>query len=352
MLHLPAPKPAAGQRRWSPLACLIVAVSIAGCRHEGAAPPAETLPVVAVRVQTVQPQQHLAVEEVVGTVRARLRATVEAKVSGRVEQLLVKQGQSVSAGELLAQLDAREMQARLDSARAVREQAEAELKRARSLLDNAALSRAEFDAVQARQRVAEAMVKEMETMLGYARVTAPFAAVVTRKLADVGDLAAPGKALLELEDPSALRLEADVPEALIGRVRLGDKLAAHVATSSAALEGVVSEIAPAADPASRTFLVKLDLPTTTALRSGQFARVAVPVGEISSLRVAASAVVQRGQMELVFVETNRIAQLRLVKTGKRVSGEVELVSGVEAGERVVTEGAAQLRDGQPVEIRP
>ena len=168
MLRMFIPRAAAFQRRWLPLVPLLAAVSIAGCRRESASPPAESLPVVAVRVQIIQPQRHLAVEEVVGTVRARLRATVEAKVSGRIEQMLVKQGQSVSAGELLTQLDAREMQARLDSARAVREQAEAELKRARSLLDNAATSRAEFDAVQARQRVAEAMVKEMETMLGRA----------------------------------------------------------------------------------------------------------------------------------------------------------------------------------------
>jgi RND family efflux transporter MFP subunit len=226
------------------------------------------------------------------------------------------------------------------------------LRRARSLLDEAAISRAEFDAVQARQRVSEALVKEAETMLGYAQVTAPFAAVVTRKLADVGDLAAPGRPLVELEDPSALRLEADVPEALIGSVRLGDKLPVRGAAVGAGLEGVVSEIAPAADAASRTFVVKLDLPSATTMRSGQFARVAVPVGETSALRVATNAVVQRGQMELVFVETNRVAQLRLVKTGKRVGGEVELVSGVEAGERVVTEGVAQLRDGQPLEIRP
>jgi RND family efflux transporter MFP subunit len=351
MLHMSTPRTTGLPRRWFLLLPLFAAVSIAGCRREGGSAATESLPAMAVRVQAVQPQRHLATEEVVGTVRATLRATVEAKVSGRVEQMLVKQGQSISAGELIAQLDAREMQARLDSARAVREQVEAELKRARSLLDNAAISRAEFDAAQARQRVGEAVVKEMETMLGYARVTAPFAAVVTRKLADVGDLAVPGKPLVELEDPSALRLEADVPEALIARLRLGDKLAVHVTAPGAGLEGVVSEIAPDADAASRTFLVKLDLPQAATLRSGQFARVSVPVGETSALRVAASAVVQRGQMELVFVETNRVAQLRLVKTGKRMGGEVELVSGVEAGERVVTEGAAQLRDGQPVEVR-
>jgi len=352
-LGISIPQVAAFWRHWCPLACLLAIVSITACRQESPSPPSAQLPAVVVRVQTIQPQQHLATEEVVGTVRAKLRATVEAKFSGRIEKMLVAPGQTVKTGELLAQLlDAREIQARLDQALTLREQFSRDTERLRRLLNANAVSRQEFETVESRYRVAVASVTEAETMLGYTRVTAPFAAVVTRKLADVGDLAAPGKPLVELEDPSALRLEADVPEALIDRLRLGDKLPVRVATSSEGLEGVISEIAPAADPASRTFLAKLDLPSATTLRSGQFARVAVPVGETSALRVPADAVVQRGQMELVFVETNRIAQLRLVKTGKRAGDEVELVSGVEAGERVVTEGAAQLRDGQPLEIRP
>ena len=87
------------------------------------------------------------------------------------------------------------------------------------------------------------------------------------------------------------------------------------------------------------------------LRAGQFGRAAMPVGETSALRAPASAVVQRGQMELVFVVVNGHAQLRIVKTGKRIGDEVELVSGVDAGERVVVEGAATLVDGQPVEMK-
>jgi len=330
----------------------LAAIFMTACHRENANAPLPSLPVVQVRVQTVQPRQHLAMEDVVGTVRARLRATVEAKISGRIERLTVVPGQTVKAGEIIAQLDAREIQARLDQALAQREQLGRDTERLRLLLKDRAVSRQEFESTESRHRVAVAAVTEAETMLGYARVTAPFDAVVTRKLADVGDLAAPGKPLVELEDPSALRLEADVPEALIARLRLGDKLAIRVATLSNTVEGTVSEIAPAADPASRTFLVKLDLPPATGLRSGQFARVSVPVGESAALRVPTNAVVQRGQMELVFVENNRTAQLRLVKTGKRVGGEVELVSGVEPGERIVIEGAAQLRDGQPLEIRP
>jgi RND family efflux transporter MFP subunit len=113
----------------------------------------------------------------------------------------------------------------------------------------------------------------------------------------------------------------------------------------------VGEIAPAADPGSRTFLVKLDLPSQPGLRAGQFGRVAMPVGETSALRVPASAVVQRGQMELIFVVNDNQARLRLVKTGKRLGDEVELVSGVEAGEKIVAEGAVGLMDGQPVEAK-
>jgi len=118
-----------------------------------------------------------------------------------------------------------------------------------------------------------------------------------------------------------------------------------------ALEGVVSEIAPATDPGSRTFLVKLDLPVTPSLRAGQFGRVAMPVGGTSALRVPASAVVVRGQMELVFVVSEGKARLRIVRTGKHVGGDVELVSGVEAGETLVIENVSDLVDGQPLQVR-
>jgi len=106
-----------------------------------------------------------------------------------------------------------------------------------------------------------------------------------------------------------------------------------------------------ADPSSRTFNVTLDLPANAGLRAGQFARVAIPIGETRALRVPALAVVQRGQMELVFVVVNQQANLRLVKTGKRIGDAVELVSGVSAGELIVVEGADRLRDGQPVEAK-
>jgi RND family efflux transporter MFP subunit len=332
------------------LLTIVTAVALVAC-HSKKENTSESLPPVAVRTIVSENKARPSSEEVVGTVRAKLRAAIEPKVSARIEALLVAPGQMVKAGELIAQLDPREIQAKLDQALALREQATRDLARSRELLDKKITAQADFDAVQARARVAEGAARETETMLGYTKVIAPFDGIVTRKLADVGDLAAPGKPIIEMEDPRALRFEADVPEALIGHVKIGDKLPVQVAEGSAPIEGTVAEVAPVADAASRTFLVKLDLTAAEGTRSGQFGRVWVRTGETKSIRVPTSAIVVRGQMECIFVIANQHAQLRIVRTGKRTGGEAEILSGLSSGERVVSEGGESLRDGQPVTLK-
>jgi RND family efflux transporter MFP subunit len=332
------------------LLAIVAALAPVAC-HSKKENASESLPPVAVRTVVVESKARPSSEEVVGTVRAKLRAAIEPKVSARIEALLVAPGQMVNTGDLIAQLDPREIQAKLDQALALREQATRDLSRGRELLDKKITTQADFDAVQARARVAEGAAREMEAMLGYTKVVAPFDGIVTRKLADVGDLAAPGKPIIEMEDPRALRFEADVPEALIGHVKIGDKLPVQVAEGAAPIEGTVVELAPVADAASRTFLVKLDLPAAEGTRSGQFGRVWVRTGESKSIRVPAPAIVVRGQMESLFVIANQRAQLRIVRTGKRTGGEVEILSGLSSGERVVSEGAESLRDGQPVTLK-
>ena len=304
-----------------------------------------------VKVQTVESLKRTATEEVVATVRPKLSASISAKVSGTIQQLFVSPGQSVKKGDALVQIDAREIQARLDQAQAVLDQARKDVDRFAVLLKQNALTQQEFDAAQSRFRVAEAGVTEGQTMLGYTRILAPFDGIVTLKRADVGDLATPGKPLVDLEDPATVRLEADVPEALIEKVKLNQKLTVSIPNVSTAVQGTVTEMAPIADPLSRTFRVKLDLPPTPGLRSGLFGRVSVPVAEVNAIRVPAAAVVVRGQMEIVFVVTERRAQLRLVKTGKRLGTEVEIVAGLSPSEQLVVEGATQLQDGQPVEVK-
>ena len=332
-----------------PLLLLILPLLVACGKHDQTPALSAALPSITVKVEAAKWSPHKAVEEVVGTVRSKQRAVVEAKVSGRVLEYTATPGAMVKAGDLLARLDVQEIQAKVDQARAMLDQAKRDFDRQKQLIASNATTRQEFDAADARVKIGTGAVSEAETMMSYAQVTAPFDGVVTRKLADVGDLAMPGKPLLEIEAPTSLRFEADLPEAILDRVKLGEKMPVRLAK---VIEGTVSEISPVADHVSRTFNVKLDLPPTEGLRTGQFGRVSVPVAEVKLLLVPQSAVLKRGQMELVFVAKDGKAALRLVKTGKVLEERVEVLSGLEEGEQIIVSETAKLTDGQPVTLQP
>jgi RND family efflux transporter MFP subunit len=330
----------------------VVAFS-SGCgkKHEPQAATGGSLPPASVRVQKIESLTQSAVEEVVGTVQPKLQAVLEAKVSGRITRLAVTLGQSVKQGDVLVDLATQEIQAKLDQANASFRQAELDFKRVSNLRKQDAATQAEVDTAQARYNVAKAAVAEAEALSGYARIVAPFDGVVARKLADEGDLAMPGKPLIELEGRAGLRLVADVPGLLAGHVLADAKLTVRVDTLTGAITCTVAEISPAADPASHTVRVKVDLPETPGLRSGQFGRLAVPVGESAFLFVPPAALVRRGQLEILFVAADGKAQMRLVRTGKQTAQGVEILAGLEAGEGVVVEGAGTLRDGQPLQTQ-
>ena len=343
---------AAGRRVGTHLVALPAGmVLLAGCgkAHQGHTAAHPDLPSVQVRTQTVEARPVASVEEVVGTVRAKLRATIEAKTGGRIIEMPVVLGQKIKAGELLARLDAPEIKARLDQAEATLQQAERDAKRMASLFNQQAASRADYETADSRYLVAKGVVAEARAMMGYVNILAPFDGVVTRKWVDVGDQAAPGKPLVNIEDPSKFQLEADVPEAIVSRIKQDACMTIRVGQSTSDLSGTVAEIAPIADPTSRTFRVKLDVPTSPGLMSGQFARLIVPVGENTSMRVPTSAVVRRGQMEILFAVENQHARLHLVKTGRRVNDETEILSGLDSGDSVVVDNPQQLFDGQPLQ---
>ena len=287
-------------------------------------------------------------EAVVGTVKSRQTADIEAKVSGRITSLPVVLGQVVKEGDLLVALATQESQARLEQAEAALRQAEIDSQRVGKLRQGGAATQSEFDSVTYRYQSAQAVVAEAKALLAYARITAPSGGVVARKDADVGDLALPGRPLLRIEDPTHLRLEAEVPGSVLARLKPGDTLAVRVDAVGAQIQGKVAEIAPVADPATRSVRVKLDLPETPGLLPGQFGRVAVPLAEAEFLVVPVAAVVQRGQLEIVFVAREGRAQMRLVRSGRPLDGGVEILSGLSAGEAVVVEGATGLLDGQPL----
>lgn len=324
-----------------------------GCgRHGSPKPSAAGLPATPVRVLRLEAREFDSFEETLATVEARRVTKLEGKLPGRIVELRAAAGQEVRRGEQLVRLEASEARARLEQARAADEQARADLKRISFLLERQAATRSEFDATQARARSTAAVVQELVSLLEHSDIIAPFDGVIRAKWVEVGDLAVPGKLLLELEDPSSLRIEVHVAESLIPRLKLGDALGVRSAALDRSVRGVVSEIAPAAHPGSRTVAVKLDLPPGSGLRSGTAARVDLPLGQVRALRVPSSSLVQRGQMEFVFIAADGRAQLRLVKSGRRLDNETELLAGAESGELLVVSGISELRDGQPIVVQP
>ncbi|MBU3664815.1 MAG: efflux RND transporter periplasmic adaptor subunit [Chthoniobacterales bacterium] len=330
---------------------LVAVLLISGCgdRSGESAAPAGAQPPVSVAVTDAAQRPVWDEEEVVGTVGAAQRAVLSAKITGVIDSVDKAPGAQVQRGTVLATIDAREIKARLDSAVAAQEQAQREFARIERLLQSGSSTRQEFDAATTRLRTADAALVEARTMLQYTAITAPFDGVVTRKMAEVGDLATPGKPLFEMENSSLLRFECEVPEALIDRVAMGAGLPVLVDAAGAELAGKVSEIAPSASAGTRTFLVKLDLPPAEKLRAGQFGRVRVPVRERPAVLVPAGAIVRRGQIESVFVVQDGVARLRLVKTGRKMNGEVEILGGLSGGESLVAQDAQLLTDGAAVE---
>jgi RND family efflux transporter MFP subunit len=273
---------------------------------------------------------------------------LSAKVMGTVTRVHARLGQSVKAGDLLVEISAAEIEAQVARAEAALAQVTRDLERESSLLARGASARETVRALEDGRRQAQAALDEARAMLGYLRLTAPFDGMVARRSVEAGDLAAPGAPLLTLESTGALRVEAAVPESL-ATFRPGAAL--EIRWPGGTATGKVAEIASAAERDSRTVLVKLDLPADVALRSGQFVRVAVPAGESTVLLAPAGAVTAFGQVERVFVIEDGRARLRLVRTGGRHEDEVELLSGVRAGDVVAAGVPAGLRDGQRVEVR-
>ena len=286
--------------------------------------------------------------EIMGSLEAVEQAEIAAKVSGNIVSLPVVLGSRVEKGDLLAEIDAGEISARMRQARAQLEQARRNLERERKLLAKNAATPEAVKSLEDTLRIATAASEETGTMLEYTRILAPFSGLVTKKMANVGDLATPGKPLLQLENEARLQVIANIPESMILKIARGDQLSIYVPPADLRVIGTVAEVAPTADHLSRTAPIKIDIPTDARLRSGQFARVSMSAGAAKTLTVPAEALMTFGQMERLFVVADGLARLRLVRSGARTDGEVEILSGLKAGEFVVVQGNRQLVDGQPV----
>lgn len=332
----------------------VAALALAGCSKHAAGPAAAAnLPPVQAKLATVSAEPVPVLTEVTGTIRPAQRASLAAKVMGTIDEFPVVLGQRVAAGDMLVRISAGEISARVLQAQSQLNQATRDLARERDLLGKGASTADMVNNLEDRVAMTRAMMREAETMLGYATIRAPFAGVVSRKPAHAGDLAAPGMPLLELEATEGFQIETGLPDSLAARLATGASVHAEVPVAGVTFAATLVELSSAADASARTVPARFSVPAGVPVRSGQFVRISVPGESVPTLFVPAAAVSRVGQLERVFVvgEGNRIV-LRLVKTGATRGDAVEILSGLDAGERLVLHPPADLREGQPVEARP
>lgn len=332
--------------------------------------------------------------EATGSVRARVTTVLSARTMGSILEVRVQSGDAVKAGQVIAVIDARdidtsrrqaeagrraaqdsqpEADSAVEAAQAQLDLAQSSQRRMKSLFDDKSITAQEFDEVQARLKTARAAyemarakrhqldarvgqadeaVAQTKLQASFANVTAPFAGTVIERKAEPGMLASPGSPIVVIEQGGAYRLEASVDETRLAKIRPGMLVRVHLDAFDKEFAARVSEVVPALDPGSHSFIVKVNLPGVAGLRSGVFGRLLFEFGERETLAVPASTLVHEGQIDRLFVAEGNAARGRMVKAGARSGDMVEILSGLSAGELVIERPPQTLADGARIEVRP
>jgi multidrug efflux system membrane fusion protein len=317
-------------------------------------------------------------------------ALIASRVMAPIVDVRVRAGDRVRRGDVLVTLDARDLRANdvraqaatVSATESVRA-AEADVRASQSAVQLARLTHdrvavlqakrsattAELDQAVAALSAAEAQHTAAEARLAaatagrdaakaagdaaavtvtYASLTAPFDGIVTQRSAEPGSMAAPASPLLTLEDPTTYRLEVMLDETRAALVTRGGETIVHLDASETSMPGRVVEIARV-DPISHSFLVKIDLPAGSSVRSGQFGRASFSGPSRRALTVPTSALIRRGQLTFVFVaDADQRVHLRPVSIGQTSGERTEVLAGVRPGDRVVTAPALTMNDGDAV----
>jgi multidrug efflux pump subunit AcrA (membrane-fusion protein) len=370
-----------------------------------------------------------------GTVEAMESVTLTSRVMGQIERLAVQEGDLVKAGQLIARIDVRDIQAQRNQATAAISQAQsavsvaqsayltahaqknqaearvqesqAQLTEAQAELADAKLhqkriemlrtegvvsqsqldeantrvatiearigqikagitqaiatvnqaqaqvrqARAQIEQSQAGVAQAQANVEQTLANLDYGTVTAPFTGVVTHKYAEVGTMAGSGQPLVVLENIDRLRFSVPVPESLIGRLKQGQPVQVRLDALNRSVSGRVSQIIPAADPTSRNFTVKIALVSNPDIIPGLFGRLPLTTSDRQALMIPVHAIVKRMGITGTYKVVDGKAQFQTLTTGATHGEQVEVYSGLEAGDRVILNPNSDLTDGGAVSLQ-
>jgi len=284
-----------------------------------------------------------------GTVKSRTVANIAPKTTARIIEVKVHAGDKVKKGDPIALLDERDVKAQenaalaaLAGANAQASRAQADEQRTRGLYSKEAATRENFDAAVAGAKEAQSAVSqansavaEIRTHLADTLLVAPFDGTVVKRLEEPGDMGLPGVPIVTLQTPQGLRLEADVPSTCAGRYSIGMNVNVRIDTLGQTAGAQIDEISPEVDPQTRTQLIKVALPAMTGLQPGHFGWLEQACDQHDALLIPASAVQHIGQLEVVKVVADGRQLMRHIRTGKTFGDQVEVISGLHAGETVI-----------------
>ncbi len=318
--------------------------------------------------------------EVVGTIQSKIQIEIEPQIRAKISEIRTSSGDMVDQGETLIILDDSHYRAKwqqskqglkmvrsglarareeIKTAKAAYEQINSQFKRIKKYyLSEVAtekdLEEAESNYLQAKSRLkqardglhqaryrvkkAEKLLEENEIALGYTKITAPIKGQIAKRFSDPGDLARPGKAILFLQNEDSLQLKAMVREELISLVSIGQRFKVDIPPINKTVQGKVDEIEPIADPKSRTFEVKVQVPKLPGIYPGMFGRLFLPAEKREAILVPKSAVQEVGQLDLVTVKKGDRWRRIFVETGAVRQDQLEILSGLSGNEQIALFG--------------
>jgi len=353
-MFIPTPTAAAPLRFLSILAPACLAMLAAGCGGNdqpggmarfGASPPP-------VMTESVLLGDIADSYTALATARANEAIDVTPRISSVVSAIHFEEGQSVAEGDVLVELDSREIRAALDLAEANLRERRSRYDRLETLAASEVVSEAELEEIQAQLQVAEAQVNSARARLEDTVIRAPFPGEVGLRRVSVGSLVQPNTIITTLDDIAVMKLEFSVPEEYLAAMREGLEIRAQAAAwPDRAFSGEVTSVDSRVDPMTRSLAVVALMPNEDrALKPGMFLQVDISRRRSDVVLAPEAALVPRQGRQFVFVVEEGRASERQVSLGSRRPGQVEIVSGLEPGEQIVTQGVQRIRDGLPVRM--
>lgn len=292
--------------------------------------------------------------EALGSTRAAESVNVTSRVSNVITAIRFREGQSVTAGEVLVELENSEARASLAAAESALVESRSQHRRARELLRTQAVSQSQVEELEARMLANEAAVAAARARMQDHLITAPFGGVVGLRRVSMGTLVTPGTVITTLDDVSTVLLDFEVPETYLSAVAVGQTLRARTAAyPGQPFEGVIETVDSRVDPVTRAVTVRARLPNDeNLLLPGMFMTVRVLRETAELMLVPEQALVPIQNRQYLYLVVDGRVEARTVEIGRRVPGMVEIVSGIEAGDIVIVEGTQRVREGAAVAPRP